>query len=65
MIIDAHAHLWKTQTGRRDDRPVRSLRDGLADFGGILYSGTRFFGEKQGRSGPQSGRSAVFQIPIH
>ena len=34
MIIDAHAHLWKTQTGRRDDRPVRSLRNGLADFGG-------------------------------
>ena len=36
MIIDAHAHLWQAQTGRRDDRPVRSLRDGLADFGGEL-----------------------------
>ena len=34
MIIDAHAHLWKTQTGRRDDKPVRSLTNGLSDFGG-------------------------------
>ena len=40
MIIDAHVHLWKTQTGRREvdgiDRPVRSLKDGLSDFGGEI-----------------------------
>ena len=36
MIIDAHAHLWKTQTGRRDNAPVRTLRDGLSDFGGEI-----------------------------
>ena len=36
MIVDAHAHLWKAQTGRRDDRPVRSLKNGVSDFGGEL-----------------------------
>jgi predicted TIM-barrel fold metal-dependent hydrolase len=36
MIIDAHAHLWKTQTGRRDNSPVRSLENGLSDFGGEI-----------------------------
>lgn len=36
MIIDAHVHLWKAQTGRRDDAPVRSLHNGIADFGGEL-----------------------------
>ncbi|MBQ9531428.1 MAG: amidohydrolase [Eubacterium sp.] len=36
MIIDAHAHLWKTQTGRRDNSPVRTLENGLADFGGEI-----------------------------
>ena len=36
MIIDAHVHLWKAQTGRRENRPVRSLRDGLSDFGGEI-----------------------------
>ena len=40
MIIDAHVHLWKAQTGRREvdgmDRPVRSLKDGLSDFGGEI-----------------------------
>ena len=36
MIIDAHAHLWKTQTGRRDNRPVRTLENGLSDFGGEI-----------------------------
>ncbi len=36
MIIDAHAHLWRAQTGRRDDKPVRSLRNGISDFGGEL-----------------------------
>ena len=34
MIIDSHVHLWKTQTGRRGEKPVRSLYNGLADFGG-------------------------------
>ena len=36
MIIDAHAHLWKTQTGRRDNNPVRTLNNGLSDFGGEI-----------------------------
>lgn len=36
MIIDAHAHLWKAQTGRRDNIPVRSLQNGISDFGGEL-----------------------------
>ncbi len=36
MIIDAHAHLWKTQTGRRDNNPVRTLENGLSDFGGEI-----------------------------
>ena len=34
MIIDAHVHLWKTQQGVADGRPVRSLGGGRADFGG-------------------------------
>ncbi|MBO5494456.1 MAG: amidohydrolase, partial [Eubacterium sp.] len=36
MIIDAHTHLWKAQTGRRDSKPVRSLENGLSDFGGEI-----------------------------
>ncbi|MBR0413000.1 MAG: amidohydrolase [Eubacterium sp.] len=36
MIIDAHAHLWKSQTGRRDNVPVRSLTNGQSDFGGEI-----------------------------
>ena len=36
MIIDAHTHLWKSQTGRRDSKPVRSLENGLSDFGGEI-----------------------------
>ena len=36
MIIDAHVHLWKTQTGRRDNNPVRTLENGLSDFGGEI-----------------------------
>ena len=36
MIIDAHAHLWKKQTGRRDSSPVRSLTNGKTDFGGEI-----------------------------
>ena len=34
MIIDSHVHLWKTQHGRVDGRPVRSLTGGRSDFGG-------------------------------
>ena len=37
MIIDAHVHLWKQQTGRRDNAPVRSLKNGLSDFGGEIH----------------------------
>ena len=36
MIIDAHAHLWKEQTGRRNNAPVRSLTNGKSDFGGEI-----------------------------
>jgi len=36
MIIDAHAHLWKEQTGRRDNAPVRTLTNGKSDFGGEI-----------------------------
>ena len=36
MIIDAHTHLWKAQTGRRDNAPVRSLKNGRSDFGGEI-----------------------------
>lgn len=36
MIIDAHVHLWKAQTGRREKASVRSLQNGIADFGGEL-----------------------------
>ena len=36
LIIDAHTHLWKAQTGRRDDVPVRSLTNGQSDFGGEI-----------------------------
>ena len=36
MVIDAHTHLWKKQTGRRDNVPVRSLENGLSDFGGEI-----------------------------
>ena len=34
MIIDSHVHLWKTQHGRVDGRPVFSLGGGKSDFGG-------------------------------
>ena len=35
-IIDAHTHLWRQQTGRRDSAPVRSLENGKSDFGGEI-----------------------------
>lgn len=34
MIIDAHAHLWKTQKGLVDGRAVTPLENGKSDFGG-------------------------------
>ena len=34
MIIDSHVHLWKTQNGRVNGRPVISLKNGVSDFGG-------------------------------
>ena len=34
MIIDCHAHLWKTQNGRVDGRAVTGLKNGRSDFGG-------------------------------
>ncbi len=34
MIIDSHVHLWKTQNGRVDGRPVFSLENGKSNFGG-------------------------------
>lgn len=34
MIIDAHAHLWKTQKGKVDGRDVFAIGNGKSDFGG-------------------------------
>ena len=34
MIIDSHVHLWKTQNGRVEGRPVFSVGGGKSDFGG-------------------------------
>ena len=34
MIIDAHVHLWKTQRGAVNGRPVVPLGGGRCDFGG-------------------------------
>ena len=36
MIIDAHAHLWKTQKGRVDGREVFPVGDGKSNFGGEI-----------------------------
>ncbi|MGN0458368.1 MAG: amidohydrolase family protein [Eubacterium sp.] len=36
MIIDAHAHLWKTQNGRVDGREVFSVGNGKSNFGGEI-----------------------------
>lgn len=36
MIIDAHAHLWNTQAGRVNGKPVIPLTGGKSDFGGEL-----------------------------
>lgn len=36
MIIDAHAHLWKTQRGKVDGRDVFSVGNGKSNFGGEI-----------------------------
>jgi len=36
MIIDAHAHLWKTQKGMVNGKPVYSIGGGKSDFGGAV-----------------------------
>lgn len=34
MMIDAHAHLWKKQTGKVSGRDVFSVGNGKSNFGG-------------------------------
>lgn len=36
MIIDAHAHLWKTQRGKVDGRDVFAVGNGKSNFGGEI-----------------------------
>jgi L-galactono-1,5-lactonase len=36
MIIDAHVHLWETQNGRLNGKPVFALSGGRCDFGGEI-----------------------------
>lgn len=36
MIIDAHTHLWKTQCGTHNEKPVFSLGNGKSNFGGEI-----------------------------
>lgn len=36
MIIDAHAHLWKKQSGTVNGRPVYHIGGGKSDFGGEI-----------------------------
>lgn len=36
MIIDAHTHLWKTQRGTVNGKPVSAIGGGRADFGGEI-----------------------------
>ena len=36
MIIDAHLHLWETQQGEVDGKPVLPLSGGKSDFGGVI-----------------------------
>lgn len=36
MIIDAHAHLWKKQTGKVSGRDVFSVGNGKSNFGGEI-----------------------------
>lgn len=37
MIIDAHAHLWKTQRGKVDGREVFDVGNGKSNFGGEIH----------------------------
>lgn len=36
MIIDAHAHLWKSQKGKVSGRDVFSVGNGKSNFGGEI-----------------------------
>lgn len=36
MIIDAHLHLWETQSGMVNGKPVYSIGGGRSDFGGEI-----------------------------
>lgn len=36
MMIDAHAHLWKKQTGKVSGRDVFSVGNGKINFGGEI-----------------------------
>ena len=36
IIIDAHAHLWKTQNGTHNNTPVKALRNGRSLFAGEI-----------------------------
>ena len=36
MMIDAHAHLWKKQTGKVSGRDVFSVGNGKSNFGGEI-----------------------------
>lgn len=36
MIIDAHAHLWKKQTGKVSGRDIFSVGNGKSNFGGEI-----------------------------
>ena len=36
MVIDAHLHLWETQLGKVNGKPVVALTGGQSDFGGQL-----------------------------
>lgn len=36
MIIDAHIHLWKTQNGTHNSKPVHSIGGGKSNFGGEI-----------------------------
>ena len=37
MIIDCHAHLWKTQNGKVDGRDVFPVGNGKSNFGGEIH----------------------------
>ncbi|NLA77529.1 MAG: amidohydrolase, partial [Clostridiales bacterium] len=36
MIIDSHTHLWKTQNGIVNGKPVYALGGGKSNFGGEI-----------------------------